>query len=95
MELAVVNERQEIFKMLTEVTEITDKVKLIQMSVLIKSGINGFHTKRSKIEFQGLLETLPVDLVRNAFWKYPISFASLGEHHKCARAWDTFANCCS
>ena len=40
--------------------EITDKVKLIQMSVLMKSD----KPKRSKNEFQSLLETVPVDLVR-------------------------------
>ena len=94
MELAVVNERQEIFKMLTEVTEITDKVKLIQMSVLMKSD----KPKRSKNEFQSLLETVPVDLVRKVFWKHPRYFSSPGEQHKGWKRsnsvqWDTFAKC--
>ena len=41
--------------------EITDKVKLIQMSVLITSD----KPKRAKEEFQRLLNSLPVDLVRS------------------------------
>ena len=41
--------------------EITDKVKLIQMSLLMKSN----RPKTSKNEFQSILETVPVDLVRN------------------------------
>ena len=50
----------DVLKILAEFTEITDKVKLIQMSVLMKSN----QPKRAKKEFQSLLETLPVDLVK-------------------------------
>ena len=63
MEIAAAYQRTEVLKMLEEVTEITDKVKIIQMSVLMKSD----KPKRSRKEFQSLLETLPVDLVRNFF----------------------------
>ena len=92
MEIAAsCTQHTEVFKMLAEKTEITDKVKLIQMSVLMKSN----QPKRAKKEFQSLLETLPVDLVKKTFfWKYPKYLSLLGEHHECSRPWDTFAKCC-
>ena len=58
--------------------EITDKVKLIQMSVLMKSN----RPKTSKNEFQSILETVPVDLVRKVFWKHPKYLPSPGKQHK-------------
>ena len=56
----------EVLKILGEFTEITDNVKLIQMSVLI----NTYKVpKRSKEEFQRILKTVPVDMVREALRK--------------------------
>ena len=49
----------DVLKILAEFTEITDKVKLIQMSLLMNSD----KPKRSKEKFQSMLESLPVDLV--------------------------------
>ena len=63
--------------------EITDKVKLIQMSLLMKSN----RPKTSKNEFQSILETVPVDLVRNGFWKHPKYLPSPGGQHKCCCKW--------
>ena len=91
MEIAASSQHTEVFKMLAEVTEITDKVKLIQMSVLMKSD----KPKRAKKEFQSLLKTLPVDLVNYFLLELSkVVFPQIGEHHKCARPWDTFAKCC-
>ena len=61
MEIAATEGRTEDLKILSEFTEVTDKVKLIQMSVLITSD----KPKRAKEEFQSLLNSLPVDLVRS------------------------------
>ena len=56
----------EVLKIFGEFTEITDNVKLIQMSVLM----NTYKVpKRSKEEFQRLLKTVPVDKVREALRK--------------------------
>ena len=56
----------EVLKILAEFTEITDNVKLIQMSVLM----NTYKVpKRSKEEFQRILKTVPVDMVRGALRK--------------------------
>ena len=60
MEIAVARGHTEVFKMLAEVTEITDKVKLMQLSDLISSD----KPKRAKEEFETKLKSLPVDLVR-------------------------------
>ena len=49
----------DVLKILAEFTEIPDKVKLIQMSLLMNSD----KSKRSKEKFQSMLESLPVDLV--------------------------------
>ena len=61
MEIAATEGRTEDLKILSEFTGVTDKVKLIQMSVLITSE----KPKRAKEEFQSLLNSLPVDLVRS------------------------------
>ena len=63
-----------------EFTEIADKVKLIQMSVLMKSD----QPKRAKEKFQRLLESLPVDLVRISLktfftFLHQVSNTSIGE----------------
>lgn len=63
MEIAATCRLSEVLKILEEFTEITDKVKLIQMSVLMNSG----KPKRSKETFQKILESLTVDLVRISF----------------------------
>lgn len=60
MEIAVARGHTEVFKMLAEVAEITDKVKLMQLSDLISSD----KPKRAKEEFETKLKSLPVDLVR-------------------------------
>jgi len=59
MEIAVTEGRTEVFKMLAEVTEITGKVKLMQLSNLIGSD----KPKDAKEEFQNQLKSVPVDLV--------------------------------
>ena len=57
----------DVLKILAEFTEITDKVKLIQMSLLMNSD----KPKRSKEKFQSMLESLPVDLVSTFVGAYP------------------------
>ena len=74
MEIAATRQLSEVLKILEEFTEITDKVKLIQMSVLMNSD----KPKRSKEKFQKILESLPVDLVG-------ISFRALGFWQPCGR----------
>jgi len=56
MEIAVTRGHTEVFKMLAEVTEVTDKVKLMQLSDLIKSD----KPKRAKEEFETKLKSMPV-----------------------------------
>ena len=91
MEIAVTRELPEVFEILAEFTEITDKVKLLQMSFLMNSD----KPKKSKEEFQSILESLPLDLVRFSFRTIFIFFLfSLGEHHKCPRERYTFTECC-
>ena len=60
MEIAAKRGHSEILKILAEFTEIPDKVKLIQMSVLMISD----KPKRSKEKFLSILESLPLDSVR-------------------------------
>ena len=60
MEIAVTRELPEVLEILTEFTEITEKVKLLQMSFLMNSD----KPKKAKEEFRNILESLPVDLVR-------------------------------
>merc|ERR1719209_2630299 len=59
MEIAVNCSNSEVLAILAEFTEITDRVKLLQMSYLIYND----KPKKSKEEFQSILESLPVDLV--------------------------------
>ena len=61
MEIAVTRGHTEVFKMLAEVTEVTDKVKLMLLSDLINSD----KPKRAKEEFETKLKSVPVDLVSN------------------------------
>ena len=63
MEIAVNRSNSEVLAILSEFTEITDRVKLLQMSYLIYND----KPKKSKEEFQSILESLPVDLVRFTF----------------------------
>ena len=57
MEIALDRHNKEVFKMLEEVAEIPDKIKLIQLKKIIQS------EKREKDKFQTILGSLPVDLV--------------------------------
>ena len=82
-------EVEKILEIFAEFTEIADKVKLIQMSVLMKSD----QPKRAKEKFQLLLESLPVDLVRISL-KTCFHFFASGEQHKYRGGRDTFAECC-
>ena len=59
MEIAVTRRFPEVLEILAEFTDITDKVKLLQMSFLMSSD----KPKKSKEEFSSILESLPVDLV--------------------------------
>ena len=63
MEIAVNRSNSEVLAILSEFTEITDRVKLLQMLYLIYND----KPKKSKEKFQSILETLPVDLVRISF----------------------------
>ena len=91
MEIAVTRKLQEVVKILAEFAELTDKEKLLQMSFLMNSD----NPKKTKAEFQSVLESLPVDLVRISFRTiFTFVFLSSGEHCKCPRRRDTFAECC-
>ena len=67
MEMAAAQGRSEVLKILEEFTEITDKVRLIKMSVLMNSNDK---PKSLKEKFQNMLQPLPVDLVRFYFEVY-------------------------
>ena len=58
MEIAVLRENVEMLKILEEFAELTDKLKLIVLSLLMYREDNP--TKR----FQNILKSIPVDLVR-------------------------------
>ena len=68
MEIAATRGCSEVLKILSEEIseEISDKVKLIQMSLLMSSD----KPRRSKEKFQSMLESLPVDLVRTFVGAY-------------------------
>ena len=90
MEIAVTHKLPEVVKILAEFA-LTDKEKLLQIFFLMNSD----KTKKSKEEFQSVLESLPVDLVRISFITiFSFVFFSSGEHYKCPRGRDTFAECC-
>ena len=82
-------EAQKILEIFAEFTDIADKVKLYQMSVLMFSD----KPTRAKEKFQSLLESLPVDLVRISL-KTCFHFFASGEQHKYRGGRDTFAVCC-
>ena len=59
MEIAATRDFPEVLNVLAEFTELSDKVKLLQLYNLMYSDID----KNSKEEFQSILRTLSVDLV--------------------------------
>jgi len=63
MEIALDRHNKEVFKMLEEVAEIPDKIKLIQLKKIIQSEKT---SKREKDKFQTILGSLPVDLASTA-----------------------------
>ena len=80
MEIAVTRKLPEVVKILAEFAQLTDKEKLLQIFFLMNSD----KTKKSKEEFQSVLESLPVDWVRISFRTiFSFVFFSSGEHHKC------------
>ena len=90
MKIAVDRKLPEVVKILAEF-ELTDKEKLLQMSFLMNSD----KTKKSKEEFQNILKSLPVDLVRISFRTiFSSVFFLSGEHFQCPQGRDTFAECC-
>ena len=64
MEIAALKNFAEVLKILAEFTEITDKVKLLQLYNLMNSD----NFEKSKEEFQSILRSLPVDLVSSMFF---------------------------
>ena len=65
MEIAVIWDRPDMLKILTEFTDIPDKVKLLQLSKLMGSSDN---VEKSKEEFQRILCSIPADLVSSFFY---------------------------
>ena len=65
MEIAVQRDRPDMLKILAEFTEIPDKVKLLQLSKMIRGSSD--NVKNSKEEFQSILSPLPRDLVSTFF----------------------------
>ena len=72
MEIAALQDFPEVLKILAEFTQITDKVKLLQLYNLMNQTDN---VEKLKEEFQSILRSLPVDLVSSAFsdFLYPVS----------------------
>ena len=70
MEIAALKDFAEVLKILAEFTEITDKVKLLQLYNLMNSD----NFEKSKEEFQNILRSLPVDLVSSMFSNFPFLF---------------------
>jgi hypothetical protein len=70
MEMAVLRDRKEILKILTEYKEIPDDVKLIQLSKLLEEAKRAIRNYREapiehlKKAFQDILHTLPVEMVK-------------------------------
>ena len=71
--------------MLAEVTEITDKVKLMQLFNLMYSN--------NPEEFETKLKILPVDLVKIVFRMCSSVFVAPGQQHKCA--WSDSRHICA
>ena len=63
MEIAVTRDFPEVLNVLAEFTELSDKVKLLQLYKLMFSDI----VENSKEEFLGILRTLPVDVVSSVY----------------------------
>ena len=70
MEIAALKDFAEVLKILAEFTEITDKVKLLQLYNLMNSD----NFEKSKEEFQRILRSLPVHLVSSMFSNFPFLF---------------------
>ena len=73
MEIAALKDFAEVLKILAEFTEITDKVKLLQLYNLMNSD----NFEKSKEEFQNILRSLPVDLVSSMFSNFQFLFPSV------------------
>ena len=63
MEIAVTRDFPEVLNVLAEFTELSDKVKLLQLYKLMYSDI----VENSKEEFLSILRTLPVDVVSSVY----------------------------
>jgi len=63
MEIAALQDFPEVLKILAEFTQITDKVKLLQLYNLMDTD----YVEKSKEEFQSILCSLPVDLVSTEY----------------------------
>ena len=63
MEIAVTRDFPEVLNVLAEFTELSDKVKLLQLYKLMFSDI----VENSKEEFLSILRTLPVDVVSSVY----------------------------
>ena len=80
MEIAALKDFAEVLKILAEFTEITDKVKLLQLYNLMNSD----NFEKSREEFQRILRSLPVDLVSSMFSNFPFLFPSVRFHFETA-----------
>lgn len=63
VEIAVTRDFPEVLNVLAEFTELSDKVKLLQLYKLMFSDI----VENSKEEFLSILRTLPVDVVSSVY----------------------------
>ena len=63
VEIAVTRDFPEVLNVLAEFTELSDKVKLLQLYKLMYSDI----VENSKEEFLSILRTLPVDVVSSVY----------------------------
>ena len=80
MEIAALKDFAEVLKILAEFTEITDKVKLLQLYNLMNSD----NFEKSREEFQRILRSLPVHLVSSMFSNFPFLFPSVRFHFETA-----------
>ena len=63
IEIAVTRDFPKVLNILAEFTELSDKVKLLQLYKLMYSDI----VENSKEEFLSILRTLPVDVVSSVY----------------------------
>ena len=63
MEIAVTRDFPEVLNILSEFTELSDKVKLLQLYNLMYSDM----VENSREEFQKILRTVPADLVSSVY----------------------------